>query len=70
MRIKDAETGVEQWIDTSSKAVRRAHAEWWQQRQAELSECFRRSSVDSASVRTDQDYVKAMMGLFDKRNYR
>jgi uncharacterized protein (DUF58 family) len=70
MRIKDAETGVEQWIDTSSKAVRRAHAEWWQQRQAELGECFRRSSVDSASVRTDQDYVKAMMGLFDKRNYR
>jgi uncharacterized protein (DUF58 family) len=70
MRIKDAETGVEQWIDTSSKAVRRAHSEWWQQRQAELSECFRRSSVDSASVRTDQDYVKAMMGLFDKRNYR
>lgn len=70
MRIKDAETGVEQWIDTSSKAVRRAHAEWWQQKQTELSECFRRSSVDSASVRTDQDYVKAMMGLFDKRNYR
>jgi uncharacterized protein (DUF58 family) len=70
MRMKDAETGVEQWIDTSSKAVRRAHAEWWQRKQAELNECFRRSSVDSASVRTDQDYVKAMMGLFDKRNYR
>jgi uncharacterized protein (DUF58 family) len=70
MRVKDAESGVEQWIDTSSKAVRRAHAEWWKQRQAELSESFRRSSVDSTSVRTDQDYVKAMMALFDKRNYR
>ncbi len=70
MRVKDAESGVEQWIDTSSKAVRRAHAEWWKQRQAELSETFRRSSVDSTSVRTDQDYVKAMMALFDKRNYR
>jgi uncharacterized protein (DUF58 family) len=70
MRVKDAESGAEQWIDTSSKAVRRAHAEWWKQRQAELSESFRRSSVDSTSVRTDQDYVKAMMALFDKRNYR
>ena len=25
MKIKDAETGHEQWIDTSSRAVRRAH---------------------------------------------
>jgi uncharacterized protein (DUF58 family) len=70
MRVKDAETGAEQWIDTSSKGVRKAHSEWWTSKQAELTECFRRSNVDSASVRTDQDYVKAMMALFAKRNYR
>ena len=29
MRIKDAETGHEQWIDTSSKAVRRENRDWW-----------------------------------------
>ena len=68
MKIKDAETGHEQWIDTSSKAVRRAHREWWINRQAELNDTFTKSNVDNVSVRTDQDYVKALMNLFAKRN--
>ena len=68
MKIKDAETGHEQWIDTSSRAVRRAHHEWWVSRQAALGEAFTKSNVDNVSVRTDQDYVKALMNLFAKRN--
>lgn len=68
MRIKDAENGVEQWIDTSSRTVRRIHHEWWLGRQQELNDIFTKSSVDNVSVRTDQDYVKALMNLFAKRN--
>ena len=33
MKVRDAETGHEQWIDTSSRALRRAHNDWWIQRQ-------------------------------------
>ena len=68
MKIKDAETGHEQWIDTSSRAVRRAHHDWWVNKQVELNETFTKSNVDNVSVRTDQDYVKALMNLFAKRN--
>lgn len=68
MKVMDAETGHEQWIDTSSKAVRKAHHTWWVNQQQRLSEWFAKSSVDSVSVRTDQDYVKALMALFAKRN--
>ena len=68
MKIKDAETGHEQWIDTSSRAVRRAHHDWWVSKQTELNETFTKSNVDNVSVRTDQDYVKALMNLFAKRN--
>ena len=68
MKVRDAETGHEQWIDTSSKAVRKAHHTWWVNQQQRLSEWFAKSSVDSVSVRTDQDYVKALMALFAKRN--
>ena len=64
MKIRDAETGHEQWIDTSSRAVRRAHHDWWVNKQAELNETFTKSNVDNVSVRTDQDYVKALMNLF------
>ena len=68
MKIKDAETGHEQWIDTSSRAVRRAHRDWWVNKQTELNDTFTKSNVDNVSVRTDQDYVKALMNLFAKRN--
>ena len=68
MKLKDAETGHEQWIDTSSKGVRQAHRTWWLNKQANLSETFKKSNVDSVSVHTDQDYVKALMSLFAKRN--
>ena len=68
LNVKDAETGHEQWIDTSAKAVRQAHHDWWVRQQQQLAERFAKSSVDSVSVRTDQDYVKALMALFAKRN--
>ncbi|NDW12949.1 DUF58 domain-containing protein [Bacteroides sp. 214] len=68
MKIKDAETGYEQWIDTSSAAVRRVHNDWWRKKQEELSDTFKKSNVDAVSVRTDQDYVKALLNLFAKRN--
>ncbi len=68
MKVRDAETGHEQYIDTSSKAVRRAHHEWWEERQEKMSAAFTRSRVDSVSIRTDEDYVKALLNLFAKRN--
>ena len=68
MKVRDAETGHEQYIDTSSKALRRAHHEWWEERQEKMNAAFTRSRVDSVSIRTDEDYVKALLNLFAKRN--
>lgn len=68
MKVRDAETGHEQWIDTSSRALRRAHNNWWAQKQGILNETFTKSNVDSISIRTDQDYVKSLLNLFAKRN--
>lgn len=68
MKVRDAETGHEQWIDTSSRALRRAHNDWWIQRQGVLNETFTKSNVDSVSIRTGQDYVKSLLNLFAKRN--
>lgn len=67
MRVRDAETGHEQYIDTSSKALRRAHREWWLERQECMNATFTKSRVDSVSIRTDEDYVKALLALFARR---
>ena len=68
MQIHDAETGEEMLIDTSSKKVRNLHAAWWRGQQNRLRDTFTRSGVDNVSVRTDQDYVAALMGLFRQRS--
>lgn len=68
MQIRDAETGADILIDTSSKKVRNQHAAWWRTRQNVLRDTFSRSGVDNVCVRTDQDYVSALMGLFKQRS--
>lgn len=67
MQVRDAETGEEMLVDTGSKKVRNMHAAWWRCQQNRLREIFTRSGVDNVSVRTDHDYVTALMGLFKQR---
>ena len=68
MKIKDAETGAERWIDSSSARVREAYKEWWNRRQTIMSDSYKKCRVDSVSIRTEDDYVKALIALFDKRS--
>ena len=67
MKVVDAETSYEQYVDTSSKKVRETYRRYWMKRQADLKETFAKSNVDSVSIATDEDYVRSMMGLFKQR---
>ena len=67
MRIKDLETDATRWIDTGSSATRKAYGKWWYARQQTMSEALRSNRVDYVSVATDEDYVRALMGLFKNR---
>ncbi|MBO4826705.1 MAG: DUF58 domain-containing protein [Prevotella sp.] len=67
MRVVDAETGHEMYIDTGSKRLRRAHTAYWLERQAELKQTFNKSNVDSVTIATNDDYVKALLQLFAMR---
>ena len=67
MKVVDAETGHEQYVDTSSKKVRQAYERYWSHRQAQLLDCFTRSNVDSVSIATNEDFVKSLLGLFKMR---
>ena len=70
IRVKDLETGGERWLDTSSKRTRQALSKWWYDRQQKMTETWRRAGVDIASIATDEDYVRALMGLFQRRGVR
>lgn len=67
LKMRDAETGEQIWVDTSSKKVRGNYEKWWIDMSAKQKEIFSKAGVDSASVRTDEDYVQPLMKLFKKR---
>ncbi|WP_421918993.1 DUF58 domain-containing protein [Marinifilum sp.] len=69
VKIKDAETGEYSWVDTSNKKVRDRYAGWWRKQEENTTEVFKRSGVDVANIRTDQDYVRSLINLFQRRGH-
>ena len=68
MKVVDAETGYEQYVDTSSKRLRDSYRKYWMNRQSHLQETFNKSNVDNVSIATNEDFVKALLMLFKQRS--
>lgn len=67
VHMQDAETGQLTLVNTSDRSTRDRHAKWWADMQKRLDEMFRKNRIDSVSVATDGDYVKALQQLFNNR---
>jgi uncharacterized protein (DUF58 family) len=67
MKVRDPETGEERWINTSSRKVRESYQNWWNGLRNNMNYAFRQSGVDSVSVSTESDYVRALLQLFQQR---
>ena len=67
MKVVDAETGFEQYVDTGSKKLRESYYRSWMKRQQGLMEVSAKSNVDSVTICTSDDYVKSLLGLFKQR---
>ena len=66
LKFHDAETGQDLWVDTAVAAVREQYASEWMQNQSRIEQLCTKIGVKRVSVRTDEDYVKALMQLFKK----
>jgi len=67
IKLTDAESGKDLWVDTSNKAVRHQYTKNWRAKQDELKRVFTKCGVDNVAIRTDEDYVKGLMKLFKQR---
>ena len=66
LKVNDAETGKRLWVDTAVQSVRDNYAADWQKQQDALNTLLTKTGTNSISIRTDEDYVKALMKLFQK----
>ena len=67
LKMKDAETGKELWVDTSSKKIRTAYKTHWLKSDAYVEDLFNKTGTDYAKLRTDLSYIAPLMNLFKKR---
>lgn len=67
VKVLDAETGEEKWIDTSSSRVRKNYEDWWRNHYEMTRNVFNRCGTDYVELITGKDYVKPLINLFEKR---
>jgi len=70
LEVFDKETGERRWIDASEGRVRKSYRNWWNAHSQIVETVFTRCGIDSASIRTDEDYVKPLLKLFAQREFR
>ena len=67
VHIKDSETGAGAWIDTDSRKMRVAYERWFADLSARQETLLNRYQIDHVDIATDEDYVKGLMALFNRR---
>lgn len=67
VRVCDAESGAQRWINTSSASVRKSYSQWNEKVQAEAEKLFRKTKVESVSISTSDDYVKNLISFFKRK---
>lgn len=67
VQLKDAETGKVQLVNTQSKKVRNAYAEYHRERVTYFKESFTKSGAGILDCRVDESYVKKLLGYFKRR---
>ncbi|HNX79319.1 MAG TPA: VWA domain-containing protein, partial [Prolixibacteraceae bacterium] len=70
LKVKDAETGNYVWVNSSDPLTRTRYKAWWLEQSDRLKGIFTRCGVDAAMINTNEDYVRALMNLFKKREAR
>jgi len=70
IKLRDAETGGERWVDSGNDRLRAAFLHYWHQRRADRRNLFIRSKVDSIPIRIDRPYIKPIVDFFKMRERR
>jgi uncharacterized protein (DUF58 family) len=70
VKLRDAESGEERWVDTGSEEVREGFHRFWREHREEYHKFFVRNRVDSITIRVDKPYIKPIVDFFKLRERR
>jgi uncharacterized protein (DUF58 family) len=67
VKMKDAETGEELWVNTSNRKVREKYARDRREMMQKLKHEFSKTGVNYTQLNTGEDYIKPLVKMFKKR---
>lgn len=67
IQVMDSETKKLAWVDTSDKHLRYHYGRRFDEHKKYYEQAFRKTGASLLSIRTDDDYVKALQGFFKAR---
>ncbi len=67
IRIQDAETGMERYIDSSNKNVRKQYHQLRKQQSDDIRNMFMKIGIDYTEIRMDQSYINPLMMTLKNR---
>ena len=67
VQLFNSETGETTWVNTNSQQAKQIHAGNFQRFENQLSNDFKKSGIDYASLSTGEDFIKPLVHLFQNR---
>lgn len=67
LRVRDAESGQQVWLDTTDPAVRAHYTEHFDENRDYAARAFRRAGADFLSIPTTDSYASALLRFFEQR---
>ena len=70
IKMKDAESGVERWIDTSDKGIQSSFQQYWKEHDERMRKAFLSTKVDRITIETHKPYIRPLVDFFKMREAR
>ena len=70
VKMKDAESGIERWIDTSDNNVQKSFRNYWQKHEDYLRKTLLSTKVDRINIEIQHPYIRPLVDFFKMRESR
>lgn len=70
IKLNNAETNEDIWIDTSDRNFRANYISWHNTHKRYIENLFTKNGIDNISISANEDYVKPLIKLFKQREKR
>jgi uncharacterized protein (DUF58 family) len=70
IKMKDAESGRERWIDTGDLNIRQSFDQFWRKHDERMKKAFLSTKVDRINIETHKPYLRPLVDFFKMREAR